>query len=57
MLGTVPSVLRNCKGENFNDRIGAILIQDFANKFPDKVASLCCIGGYDINNFDPALQK
>lgn len=37
--------------------IGAILIQDFANKFPDKVASLCCIGGYNINNFDPALQK
>jgi pimeloyl-ACP methyl ester carboxylesterase len=37
--------------------IGAILIQDFANKFPDKVASLCCIGGYNINDFDPALQK
>jgi len=37
--------------------IGAILIQDFANKFPEKVASLCCIGGYDINNFDPKLQK
>ncbi len=37
--------------------IGAILIQDFANKFPNRVASLCCIGGYDINNFDAALQK
>ncbi|QOY35469.1 alpha/beta fold hydrolase [Anaerobacillus isosaccharinicus] len=37
--------------------IGAIIIQDFANKFPDKVASLCCIGGYYINNFDPKLQK
>jgi pimeloyl-ACP methyl ester carboxylesterase len=37
--------------------IGAVLIQDFANKFPDKVASLCCIGGYDINNFDPSSQK
>lgn len=37
--------------------IGAILIQDFANKYPDKVASLCCIGGYDINNFDSNLQK
>ena len=37
--------------------IGAILIQDFANKFPDQVASLCCIGGYNINHFDPALQK
>lgn len=37
--------------------IGAVLIQDFANKFPDKVASLCCIGGYDINNFQPEWQK
>lgn len=37
--------------------IGAVLIQDFANKFPEKVASLCCIGGYEINNFDPRLQK
>lgn len=37
--------------------IGAILIQDFANKYPEKVASLCCIGAYDINNFDPKLQK
>lgn len=37
--------------------IGAVLIQDFANKFPDRVASLYCIGGYDINNFDPSMQK
>jgi pimeloyl-ACP methyl ester carboxylesterase len=37
--------------------IGAVLIQDFANKFPDRVASLCCIGGYDINNFDKSIQK
>lgn len=37
--------------------IGAILVQDFANKFPDMVSSLCCIGGYDINNFDISLQK
>lgn len=35
--------------------IGAILIQDFANKYPDLVASLCCIGGYDINNFDYSI--
>ncbi|WP_346938438.1 alpha/beta hydrolase [uncultured Clostridium sp.] len=34
-----------------------ILLQDFANKYPSKVASLCCIGGYDINNFDTSLQK
>lgn len=37
--------------------IGAVLIQDFANKYPEKVASLCCIGAYDINNFDPSMQK
>lgn len=37
--------------------IGAVLIQDFANKFPDRIASLCCIGGYDVNNFDPSMQK
>lgn len=37
--------------------MGAILVQDFANKYPDMVASLSCIGGYDINNFDPKLQK
>lgn len=37
--------------------IGALLVQDFANRFPDRVASLCCIGGYDINRFDPAMQK
>ncbi|MCG7344810.1 alpha/beta hydrolase [Sporosarcina sp. ACRSL] len=37
--------------------IGALLIQDFANKYPNKVASLCCIGGYDINNFDSSIQK
>ncbi len=37
--------------------IGAILVQDFANKYPDKVSSLTCIGGYDTNNFDKNLQK
>lgn len=37
--------------------IGAVLIQDFANKYPEKVASLCCIGAYDINHFDPSIQK
>lgn len=37
--------------------IGAVLVQDFANKYPKKVSSLTCIGGYDINNFDSALQK
>ncbi len=37
--------------------IGAVLVQDFANKYPSKVSSLTCIGGYDNNNFDKALQK
>jgi len=37
--------------------IGAVLVQDFANKFPEKVASLCCVGAYDINNFDASIQK
>lgn len=37
--------------------IGAILIQDFANKYPDMVSSLACFGAYDINNFDISMQK
>ena len=37
--------------------IGAVLVQDFANRYPNLVASLTCIGGYDINNFDKSLQK
>lgn len=37
--------------------MGAVFIQDFANKYPDKVLSLACFGGYDINNFDIAKQK
>lgn len=36
--------------------LGAVLVQDFANKYPEKVASLMCIGGYDINNFAKELQ-
>ncbi len=37
--------------------LGAVFIQDFANKYLDKVLSLACFGGYDINNFDIAKQK
>lgn len=37
--------------------IGAVLVQDFANKYPNMISSLTCIGGYDINNFDAYLQK
>lgn len=36
--------------------MGAVLAADFANRFPDKMASLCCVGGYDINNFDHNLR-
>lgn len=37
--------------------VGAVLAQDFANKYPHKVNSLACFGGYDINNFDSKMQK
>ncbi len=37
--------------------LGSVFIQDFANKYADKVLSLACFGGYDINNFDAARQK
>lgn len=37
--------------------LGSVFIQDFANKHADKVLSLACFGGYDINNFDAARQK
>ncbi|MBE6765449.1 MAG: alpha/beta hydrolase [Ruminococcaceae bacterium] len=37
--------------------LGAVIAQDFANKYPDNVSSLACFGGYDINNFDMEMQK
>lgn len=37
--------------------LGAVLAQDFANKYPEKISSLCCISGYDINNFDKSLER
>lgn len=37
--------------------IGAVLAQDFANKYSNMVSSLTCIGGYDNNHFDKELQK
>lgn len=37
--------------------LGAVLVQDFANKYPDRVSSLTCIGGYDVNHFNEDLQK
>lgn len=32
--------------------VGALIAQDFANRFPDSTKSLCAVGGYDINNYD-----
>lgn len=37
--------------------LGSVFIQDFANKYENKVLSLSCFGGYDINNFDINRQK
>lgn len=37
--------------------LGSVFIQDFANKYENKVLSLACFGGYDINNFDTTKQK
>ena len=37
--------------------LGSVFIQDFANKYENKVLSLACFGGYDINNFDLKRQK
>lgn len=37
--------------------LGSVFIQDFANEYCDKVLSLACFGGYDINNFDFEKQK
>ncbi len=37
--------------------LGAVLAQDFANRYPEAVQSLACFGGYDINNFDVKMQR
>ena len=37
--------------------LGAVLAQDFANRYPYAVSSLACFGGYDINHFDPKMQN
>lgn len=37
--------------------LGSVFIQDFANKYENKVLSLACFGGYDINDFDTDRQK
>lgn len=37
--------------------LGAIIIQDFACRYENKVSSLACFGGYDIFHFDKEKQK
>lgn len=37
--------------------LGAVFVQDFAYKYEEKVLSLVCFGGYDINDFDIKKQK
>ncbi len=37
--------------------LGAVLAQDFANRYPGAVNSLACFGGYDINNFDAKMKN
>lgn len=37
--------------------LGAVFVQDFANRYANKVLSLACFGGYDINDFDIKAQK
>lgn len=37
--------------------LGAVVVQDFANKYPERIKSIACFGGYDINNFDSKEQK
>lgn len=37
--------------------IGSIIVQDFANNFPEMVSSLSSFGGYDVNQFDQSIQK
>lgn len=37
--------------------LGAVVVQDFANKYPERLKSIACFGGYDINHFDRKEQK
>ncbi len=37
--------------------LGSVLVQDFADKYAEKVLSAACFGGYDIHDFDAEKQK
>lgn len=56
----INEIMKNeniCKLNLVGVSLGAVLVQDFANKYPEKVSSLICIGGYDINHFDKEIQS
>lgn len=56
----IYDILRAEKIENIHITgisLGAVLAQDFANRYPGAVKSLACFGGYDINRFDGKMQK
>jgi len=60
MAEWIREILRREKIDNIHIvgiSLGAVLAQDFANRFPEAVASLACFGGYDINRFDARLQR
>lgn len=60
MSGWISDILKKEKIEKIHVvgvSLGAVLAQDFANRYPEAVRSLACFGGYDINNFDKELQK
>ena len=37
--------------------LGAVLAQDFANRYPYAVSSLACFGAYDINHSDAKMKN
>ena len=37
--------------------LGAVVVQDFANQYPERLHSIACFGGYDINHFDEKEQR
>lgn len=60
MSGWINEILKKEKIEKIHIvgvSLGAVIAQDFANRYPKAVQSLACFGGYDINNFDSSLQK
>lgn len=60
MSAWINEILKTERIENIHIvgvSLGAVLAQDFANRYPEKVKSLACFGGYDINHFDSKLQE